>query len=335
MPGTTTERFHLTDASGWRTLRWVGRVASLLALWPLWYAFYGGSEFEWEAMMFGGPGVLLGLLLWGWASYRCRHPRVCLEIDRQAGVARLHRGNDDPLECGLDELGAWTYTTWTTTRRDEHGQRTTTWHAAHCAGFGKHKLYVDRSQEACRSWASKIDAAARGLSERPGPRTIGELLAARFDAAIASINDTLATIGLTALTGLCAFASFRQLARTDGDELESAVVLALGFAVLTLGWRAVRGPAVAAGFAAVAGVAFAAKPWYAPIVREYMGELHRLSPSSETHLYYVIPGIGLVVLAAVMVSLIKVRSTARVHLTRSDPAKLDPPRLDPPKPPSP
>jgi hypothetical protein len=330
----TSIRFALTDGAGLRALRWLGRIGSLLAAWPLWYAFFGKSELDWEALMVGGPGMLIALLLWGWAGHRLRHPRVCLEIDRQAGLARLWRGEGEPTICKLDELGAWTFSSWKTTGTSNGSRTVTTWHAARCAGLGEQNLYVDLSESACRSWVSTVDAAARGMVSSPKATTIGELLAARFDAAIAAASGTVATIGLTLLTGLCAFAAARQLARTDAHALEAAVMLALFFALLTLGWRAVRGPALAAAFAALSGIVFVAKPWFAPVTHELMGEVLRFSPTSETHLYYVIPGLGLCVLAAVMASMITIRKTTTPAPIRSEPAKLDPPRPQPPEPPS-
>lgn len=332
MPAAAPIRFPLTDGSGLRALRWLGRIASLLAAWPLWYAFFGKSTLDWEALMVGGPGMFFALLLWGWAGYRLRHPRVCLEIDLQAGEARLWRDEAEPTICTLDELGAWTFTSWTSTSTSKGTSRATTWHAARCAGFAKQNLYVDVAEQACRTWASTVEAAARGMRPSTTERTIGDLLAARFDAVIAAASGTVATIGLTLLTGLCAFATTRLLAKVDGGASEAAVVLAIFSAVLTLGWRAARGPALAAAFALTIGIAFVAKPWFAPVSREFMGEVHRFSPTSETHLYYVIPGLGLCVLAVALASMIKIRKATTAATKRSEPIKLEPPR---PKPPSP
>jgi len=326
-------RFPLTDGAGWRALRWLGRVASLLAAWPLWYAFFGKPQLDWEALMVGLPGVLIGLLLWAWAGYRLRNPSVCLEIDRHAGVARLRRDDAEPITCKLDALGAWTYATWTSTSGTGSNRTTSTWHAARCAGFAEQNLYIDPSAEACRAWASKVDAAARGLSVTPSKITIGDLLATRFDALIAGTSRSVSTLALTALTGACAFATFRQLARTDDDAPQAAVVLALLFAALTLGWKAARGPALAAGFAGMIGLAFATKPWLAPVSREFQGEVHPLSPTSETHLYYVIPGLALCVLAIVMASMIEIRRTKAPPPRSSEPLELEPPRPEPPQPP--
>jgi hypothetical protein len=325
-------RFALTDGAGWRALRWLGRVGSLLAAWPLWYAFFGKLQLDWEAMMVGAPGMLVALLLWGWAGYRLRHPRVCVEIDRSAGVARLHREAGEPRVCKLDELGAWTFTSYQTTHASGGTRSVTTWHAARCAGFGEQNLYIDLGADACRRWALEVDAAARGMIATNDKTTIGELLAARFDALIAATSGTVATVVLTLITGLCAFAAVRQLARIDGQDSEAAIVFAIFFAVLTLAWRAARGPALAAGLAALIGTAFVSKPWLAPVSREFQGQVHPLSPTSETHLYYVIPGLGLCVLAIAMASMIEVLERATPAPSGSEPAKLEPPRPEPPQP---
>lgn len=325
-----TTRFALDDGSGLRAARWLGRVVALLALWPLWYAFFGKVQFDWEAMMFGGPGVLIGLWLWGFAGYRIRNPRVFLAIDRQAGVARLQQGEDGPIVVDLEQLGAWTYASWKTIGSGKH-RTVTTWHAARCPGFGEHNLYVGLDAKACRAWCTRVDAAVRGEARvHTETATIGELLAARFDAAIAASGGSPTIIMLTAATGLTAYASVDQIARTDGETPEAAVALAIVMFVLTLGWRAVRGPALAAAIAAVVGLGFVSKPWLAPVSYELLGSEYELSPSAEMHLYYVIPGLGLCVVAVALLSTIKVRKPTPAP-RRSEPIELERPR--PPSPP--
>jgi hypothetical protein len=325
-------QFALTDGAGLRVLRWLGRGMSLLAAWPLWYAFFGKLVFDWEAMLFGGPGMLVGLVLWAWAGYRFRHPLVCLEIDREDGVARLRRGEGGPMVCKLDELGTWTIASWKTTSTSGGSRHVTTWHAARCPGFAEQNLFVDLDANACRAWCTKVDAAVQGRSAGPRATTLGELLAERFDAAIEAASGVVATLGLTVATGLIAWASVRQLARTDGEASEAGVVLAIAFALLTFGWRAIRGPALAAGFALLSGFAFVSKPWLAPVSREVMGASYQLSPTAETHLYYVIPGLGLCVIGLALLSTIEIRKPTRA-VPRSEPAKLE--RPEPPQPPGP
>jgi hypothetical protein len=235
-----------------RSLRWVGRGLTLAAAWPFWYAFYGKSQFDWDAMIFGGPGMLAGLTLWSWAGYRLR------------------------------------------------------------------KLEPDRSGKQFR--------------------TLGGWLAARFDAIVDSSTGERrvgATIGLGLVTLLWAGLAATQLVRTDGDALGAAVVLAVGFAALSLGWRRVVGPGRAALLAALAGSAFVAKPWYAPVFIVMMGEVHYYSPTSETHFYYVLPGVGLCLLAGGFVLTIELGAQARVDApVEPEPVSLPPPRPEPPSPPS-
>jgi hypothetical protein len=232
------------DGSSYRALRWLGRILSLLSLWPLWYGLFAKSQLDGEALMFGGPGLLVGLSLWGWAGYH----------------ARL---------------------------RETESSST----------------------------------------------TVGGLLAARFDAVVAAGRGSVATLLLIIVTGSLAYATVVVLARTDGRHLEAAVALAIVFGLLTLGWRAARGPAIAAAISGLIGAAFVAKPWVAPVTSAFAGEVYRLSPTAETHLYFVIPGLGLCVLALGLASTIEIRKPVPPTPIRVQPIELDPPRPDPPKPP--
>ena len=128
-------RFKLGSGSGLRVVRWIGRGLTAAALWPFWYAFYGGVGFDWDAMMVGGPAVALGLAVWRWAGHRLRHPPHHLEIDRAADAARLRRGDAEPVaSCTLAALGPWSYRTWQTTTRSKHGVSHHTHWAARAAG---------------------------------------------------------------------------------------------------------------------------------------------------------------------------------------------------------
>ena len=79
-------RLPLSRGTELRVGRWIGRIVSVTALWPLWYAFHGKSRFDWEALTFGAPGVALGLALWWFCGHRLRNPREALELDEP------HRG---------------------------------------------------------------------------------------------------------------------------------------------------------------------------------------------------------------------------------------------------
>jgi hypothetical protein len=134
-----------------------------------------------------------------------------------------------------------------------------------------------------------------------------------------------------------------MLASTLGQLPEGAIGGAVAIAVLALAWRGIGRPGWGIAVAIAAAAGLIAKPWYAPVVRAYDGQLHRLSPTSETHLYYVLPGIGLAVLALGLISALKLRQRATpVEGTGASPAHNDaialapprpaPPRPEPPKP---
>jgi hypothetical protein len=240
-----------------RVVRWFGRALTVASAWPVWYAFYGKSQFDWEALLFGLPALVAGLLTWRWAGYRLRN-----------SVAE----------------------------------------------------------------AATPDDAARALLET----TVATRIAERLDNAQSNIGAA-ALAGVIGGTALFAALSLRVLTASGGGPPEAAVLLALALGLMTLGWRATKGPVAAAVIAALAGAAFVGKPWYAPISRWYDGALHAMSPSSETHLYYVIPGVGLIGLSIVMLSTITVGKPAATLPVVAEAIELprpEPPRPEPPQPPS-
>jgi len=375
MPAVEPPRFALCSQEHLWFGRWLGRGLSVAAMWPLSYAFIGKSSFDWNAMLFGGPGVALGLLFWAWCGYRIRNPSECLVIDRGAGQARLLRSSQVEAVCELDQLGAWSYTSW---------QGTGVWHAARCGGFATANLFVARTQKACQNWTAAVDRAARpfpadllryddavvdaiavrrGLADRDallwaatriaaGRRELDAAtleLAARqlnqttlaergveaFDRLVRRIAGAPARLGLVVMTGLCALGAYAQLARTDSQALEASVVVAIGVAVTAWLWRAVGHPVAAMVITAVTGVAYVAKPWVAPIVANWSGvasELHPFSPTSETHMYFLLPGVSLCGLAAVMVATIKLDKVVAAAPVRQQVVELPPPRPEPPRP---
>ena len=78
-PAPGVERFAIHDRSELGVLRWVGRLLSLGALWPISYAWIGGPGFDFDALLTGVSGLVLGLGLWWWAGFRLRNPREYLD----------------------------------------------------------------------------------------------------------------------------------------------------------------------------------------------------------------------------------------------------------------
>ncbi|MFV8755803.1 hypothetical protein ACNOYE_35070 [Nannocystaceae bacterium ST9] len=239
----------LDPAEGLRALRWVGRVITIAALWPTWYAWFGKLEFDWEAMMVGGPGLAIGLALWLGAGHRLRHPK--------AGGAAPTRG---AMTIG-DQL------------------------------------------------AAPIDAAILGLAGKPGIVVM----------ALASIAWTLA--------------AWPHLATTADPQAEAAIVFGVFAAMLALGWRMIARPVVAIASALLGGLALASKPWWAPVEVEFMGQLHALSPSAETHLYYLVPGLALIGLAVVALLNTELAGSKPAS-EAAEPVELAPPRPKFPRPPT-
>ena len=113
------------------------------------------------------------------------------------------------------------------------------------------------------------------------------------------------------------------------------IVLALVWAALALAWRAVHGPTAAAAVAGLAGAAVLAKPWFAPILSVWEDGIARpFSPTSETHLYFVLPGLALIALAVGLVATRDVRAPAPAAQRPQSPASqaepVDLPRPEPP-----
>ncbi|MCA9528225.1 MAG: hypothetical protein KC549_18200, partial [Myxococcales bacterium] len=102
----------------------------------------------------------------------------------------------------------------------------------------------------------------------------------------------LATVG--AAWGL------RQVLQTT--ELAWAVGLGIGLAVLAVAWRGVGRPLVAAAVAVAGGGALLSRPWLNPITTTFDGVTHVFGPLSETHLYFVLPGAGLLLVGAILLS---------------------------------
>lgn len=347
-------RLALGEPDGWRTLRWLGRVITLLACWPAWYAFFGKVGFDTSAAIVGFPGVVGGLALWLKAGHRIRNPWKTLEIDRAAGVARLREG---PVAVAVSPVAAltdWSIRSFVVTTRTKHGTTQSTWYAVRCAGFGTTDLYTDSREALCKrfihaaeaaafpfdstSWkfsegvlatvmkrhgvtdrdallwaASRLDdgkrylneaeleAAARGLTET----TVGARLGRLTDLALARLQGGPVTILRLALTGAALWAVGSAFQLIEG-EASVAVVVALGTLGVALSWRGQR-PLVALGMCLVAGLALASKPWLMPMTHTWQGVTEPFSPTSETHFYFLIPGIGLCVAAGVLVMTLRVR----------------------------
>jgi hypothetical protein len=156
-----------------------------------------------------------------------------------------------------------------------------------------------------------------------------------------------AILALAGLTVLLTGGSWPVLSATGetGLPLEAAIVLALAWAGLAWGWRAIWSPATGATLAALAGAALLSKPWLAPFTWVEVGlegqVEHALSPTSETHLYFVIPGLGLLVVAGLIVAAIRAATQVPVAApaagkgsTGTGQDRIELPRPRPPGPPA-
>ena len=295
----------LTSGSGLRVGRWTGRVLSLASLWPLWYAFAGKSRFDWDAMSFGGPGVLIGLALWWWCGYRLRNPVSCLELDAAQGRARLLRGGVEQSSCALAELGGWHYRSWTTTSTNDGVRTTTTWYAARCPPLGEHDLFVDTQEEICQAWVARVESALRA----PADFELDEPWARALDRRVEGLAGTPALVILGLLTGLLGAAALPVLRAISGSLAQGAIPLAVVGAVVAIAWRVGVHRYAGSACALVLGAALAAKPWLRPIASRMVPDA-QLSPTSETGLYYVLSGLALIALGAMLGALRQSRVSA-------------------------
>lgn len=321
-PAPAPLRFALDDGGELRALRWLGRVVFVGSWWPLWYAFFGKLGIDGEALSFGAPACVLGLVAWLGSGTRIRTPPDRLEVDGRAGEVRLVRAQQQLAQVGVRELGAWQLREW----RSGAASRgiDTTWYAVRFAGLGEHDLFSSTSREDCEAWATRVDAAARGepLATR---RTLADLLAARFDALLTRVPVELA---LLVATLVCMAASVPVLAALRHPPTAAAIVLAIAHASLALGFRARGRPGVGIALALLAGLAFASKPWLAPVEVEFMGRIDTLSPSAETHFYFLIPGLLLIGEAVLMVLTLELRP-ASAPTGPSKPAPVELPAPEP------
>jgi hypothetical protein len=293
LPAPAPLRFALDDAGGLRALRWLGRLVFVGSWWPIWYGLFERVGIDAEALAFGVPACVLGLIAWLGSGVRIRTPADRLEIT--AGEARLVRGDRVLASASLPALGSRQLREWRvgSTRQGS----ATTWFAVRFAGLGEHDLYLSSSRAACEAWAERIEAIARGESPPPQRHTLADLLALRFDALLARVPLELA---LVLGTLACAGASVPALRTIDDESTTLALMLAIGHALLALGFR-MRGRAlVGIALALLAGLAFAAKPWLLPVEVEFLGRRDTLSPTAETHFYYLIPGLLLIGEAVLM-----------------------------------
>lgn len=327
-------RLPLSSGAELRVGRWFGRLLTIAATWPLGYAFLGKQALgivDMEALLFGGPGVALGLLIWAWSGYRLRNPLHYLEFDRRAGRARLVRGGELEAQCSVGELGAWSVRTWRVSSGSGSSRTSSTWYAVRCVGLGERDLFVDLDEAKCRAWIVRAEAGPNGAL--PTPTSLVELVAERFDALVPRLAGAPAKLTLLAVSLSLAIVAAPAWIQTERGEGDAAVLFAVVVALLALAWRALGQRVVALVSAALAGAALLAKPWLAPISSSFMGEVHSLSPTSETHLYYLVPGVALIGVAMILGS----APARRRPVVASEPSSIEPALPQPtlPQPPLP
>lgn len=317
------------EGSGLRALRWLGRALFVFALWPCWYAWFGKLTLDGEALLVGGPALLIGLSLWIGAGFRLRHPSDRLEVDRAGRGIRVWRGGWLEAEIALAQLGAHEIRAWTSGSARQG--TATTWYAVRFAGLGELDVYTGLSRAECEAWVARVEAAVRGEPPVATRTTIADLLAERFDALLIRV-PVASALALAALA--CAAASWPIVRATRDPQTEIAVLLAISFGVIALGLRLLGRPIAGIALALVAGLVWFAKPWLAPVEVEFVGAIHRLSPSAETHFYFLIPGLLLLAQALLMLLGLEPRPPASVGASaKPAPVELAPPTPKLPQPP--
>jgi hypothetical protein len=148
----------------------------------------------------------------------------------------------------------------------------------------------------------------------------------------------LALLAVGVLTVVATAAMWPVLSMTGESRvpLSATIVVALAWAGLASGWQALRGPGLGAAIGGLAGAALLSKPWLAPITSTHGGVEHVLSPTSETHLYFVLPGLGLLAVAGAIVAGFRIWVLAPASTTAKaggEIERLELPRPRPPEPP--
>ena len=150
---------------------------------------------------------------------------------------------------------------------------------------------------------AELEAAAVGLSQT----TVGARLGAATDRVLARFEGGAGDGVRWVLTGAAAWAVVVAVRTTEGEP-SIAILVALGALAVALSWRS-RRPLVALLTSLAGGAALVSKPWVAPFMHSWQGVAEPFSPTSETHFYFLIPGIGLCLTALVLAMTLRVRRT--------------------------
>lgn len=287
----------LSGIRGLRAGRWAGRLLTAFTLWRLARVLRWGPPLYWGEVSVGVLALLGGLALWGWCGYRVRNPISRLELDVVRRRARLVRDGVEQSSCSFAELRQWHYREWELTHGHD-GSTFKTFFAARCPALGEHDLFEAMTREACEAWVARVEA----IVDASATVELDEPWGHAFDRWVEGRESVSAAMALGVLTGLFGAATLPVLrASSDSFAPGTVAVTVVAFGLVIAWHRAVHRYAGSV-CALVCGAALASKPWVFPI-ESIMFPGSPKSPTSETGLYYLLPGLGLMALGVLLAAL--------------------------------
>jgi hypothetical protein len=273
-----------------------GLLLALGAGWPLYYGLSRLGDPDFEALAAGGIGIAIGLSVFMWAIRALHRPIRAVWVDQQERTVTLTQGvqhdvTSQPDRVASDALGPLELYKWERRVRSSKGGTRTyiSWCVVARQAFGDRRLCVRDSQKQAQEWADRLARLAAWTG--PGWAEPDRTWPASRRLASPWIGAALLTVLVGGLIWLLPTVLELQ------NDYHLHVVITAGTWTLLAGlWlRAGGQPLMGAGVSLAGGGALLAKPLVAPIVFRFGDEAHVMGLTSETHLYYLVPGAALVV----------------------------------------
>ncbi len=298
--------------------------------------FRGIGTFDYEALSAGAIGLTIGLSIAMWGVRRRRKPERAVWLDLRHRVVTVTDGaqrSSVPFEhLGPLVVKRRKYRV----RSKHGSRVVVSYGVFAPGAFQETRLFDDRTEATSQAWADRVQRlvaapdigaltfdeaelrAAESAFNAPRATVLwnaaafavdGRLDAQAFDNARVAYEEARGSLlgrflgstgfGVVLLAVLVvAVVWLVPLAvdRTHGRDLELVVAGAVCASFAALWLRAAGWWPLAMLMAFSTGGALVAKPFVAPLVSDFMGEVHTFGLTSETHLYFLLPGLALLVL---------------------------------------
>jgi len=300
--------------------------------------FRGGAAFDYEALSAGVIGLTIGLSIAMWGIRRRRKPQRAVWLDLRERVITVTDGAQRSTasfeQLGALVVKRRKYRV----RSKRGTRIVVSYGVLAPGAFQETRLFDDRSEATSQAWAERVRrlVAAPDVGALAFDEVALRAAEKAFDAPRATVLWNAAAFAVDGRLDADAFESARAEYETARGSLLGRFLASTGFGavllavlVTTVVWlvplsvdrthggdlEVVVAGAVCAGFAALwlrlagqwplavlmalsAGGALVAKPFVSPLVSDFMGEVHTYGLTSETHLYFLLPGLALLVFGA-------------------------------------